>query len=104
MSPSTNRSSVVCIGPSPQARPSTQVGAHLDEIDRELERLDKALALHAEKLLPVLRVANDPCGPDNKCPTPEEMLVPTADRLRALCKRLTAYRLILEGMTERTEA
>lgn len=85
-----------------QPRPQTQVGAQLDELNRELERLDKALATHSDKLQPVLRVT-DPCVSDAKTP-PEEVLVPTADRLRGICKRLTNYRLILEGMTERVEA
>lgn len=99
-SPQTLRGS---ISPACKDRPQTQVEVQVSEIQRELERGDKALAVHAEKLQPVLRQGAE-LAKNAECQPPEEMLVPSADALRTIQKRMTRQRLALENMTERTEA
>lgn len=106
MNPTSSRNFAGALLGCPAAqkvRPQTQVEAHTSEIEREIERLEKSLDIHAEKLQSVLRVTDQaPCA--KECEPPEEMLVPSADKLRSIRKQLTRLRLALEDLTERTEA
>ena len=84
------------------ARPQTQVEALLNEVNNALDSLDKTIAIHAEKLGPVMRA---------ECPSkcsepaaPEEMLVERADFLRRMLRRIRSFDACICSLTERTEA
>ncbi len=84
------------------SRPQTQVVAFLVELDDKLAHLEKALAIHAERIEPVMR----PQVPqvDGSKAVPDESVCPIADRLRGQTRRLAYLVGHLEQLTDRTEA
>jgi hypothetical protein len=82
-------------------RPQTQVEAFLSELVGSLDGLEKAIERHAERIEPVLRAQEPTKG---EVGTPDEMLVPVADRIRSQVKRVVFLRERLENLTTRTEA
>lgn len=92
------------IPPTAQAatpRVPSQTDTQMMDAERALEGLDKALSVLNEKIQPVLRPArpNDPSGE-----AVEEGLVPVADRIRRITKRVISFTQFVESLTERTEA
>lgn len=100
---STRSQPAGCIGAASVApRPQTQVEALLSELNGALDGLDKTIAIHTEKLGPVLR-QTDPTPCSDKA-QPEETLVERADFLRRMLRRVRMFDSAIESLTDRTEA
>lgn len=84
------------------AHQPTQVELHLNALGDSIDNLSKQFEAHREKLVPVTR-PEAPSAVGEKA-SPDELLVPVADRLRAFERRITGLRFQLESLTDRVEA
>lgn len=81
---------------------STQVSAYLNELSIAIEILEKQIAVHAEKISPVMAGERPKeCGDSV---SPDEALCPVAEQLRRHNRRVRQLTDVLGELTSRVEA